>query len=183
MKTVVTVHNVNPLHGEMTGIHRQLLQWMYDTADRLLIHTESGREEIGELLGVAPDRVAVIPHGDYSFFFEDGSGPLTENDGSESRKTLLFFGAIAFIPIVDALAIAFISPLIVTALSPLVLKEHVGLRRMAAVGIGFVGTLIVLRPGSCIGSCRQRGKRRRRGCEPGTDREITLAVDLRALPP
>ena len=61
--------------------------------------------------------------------------------------TFLFFWSLKFMPIADALAIFFVQPLIVTALSPLILGEHVGPRRWAAVAVGFVGTLIIIRPG------------------------------------
>ncbi|MFM7421882.1 MAG: DMT family transporter, partial [Alphaproteobacteria bacterium] len=62
-------------------------------------------------------------------------------------STGFFFGAITFMPIADSLAIFFVQPLLITALSPLLLKEHVGPRRWAAVAIGFCGTLIIIRPG------------------------------------
>lgn len=62
--------------------------------------------------------------------------------------TFLFFSALKFLAIADALAIFFVQPLVVTALSPLILKEKVGPRRWAAVCVGFVGTLIIIRPGS-----------------------------------
>jgi drug/metabolite transporter (DMT)-like permease len=62
-------------------------------------------------------------------------------------STGFFFGAISFMPIADSLAIFFVQPLLITALSPLLLKEHVGPRRWAAVAIGFCGTLIIIRPG------------------------------------
>ena len=61
--------------------------------------------------------------------------------------TFCFFWSLKFLPIADALAIFFVQPLIVTALSPLILREHVGPRRWAAVCAGFVGTLIIIRPG------------------------------------
>ena len=61
--------------------------------------------------------------------------------------TFLFFWSLKFLPIADALAIFFVQPLVVTALSPLVLGEHVGPRRWAAVAVGFIGTLIIIRPG------------------------------------
>ncbi|GHD63963.1 DMT transporter permease [Thalassobaculum fulvum] len=64
--------------------------------------------------------------------------------------TFLFFGAIRTMPIADALALLFIAPLIVTALSPLVLGEAVGVRRWAAVLVGFAGALVVLRPGLTV---------------------------------
>lgn len=62
-------------------------------------------------------------------------------------STILFFAAIAIMPIADALALVFISPLIVTALSPVFLDEKVGIRRWLAVSIGFIGALIIIRPG------------------------------------
>jgi drug/metabolite transporter (DMT)-like permease len=46
-----------------------------------------------------------------------------------------------------ALTLAFVAPLITTALSPFILNEKVGLRRWLAVSVGFVGSLIVIRPG------------------------------------
>lgn len=61
--------------------------------------------------------------------------------------TFLFFSALKFLPIADALAIFFVQPLVLTALSPLVLKERVSTRRWAAVAVGFCGTLIIVRPG------------------------------------
>ncbi len=61
--------------------------------------------------------------------------------------TFTFFWSLKFLPIADALAIFFVQPLIVTALSPLVLGERVGPRRWAAVCVGFIGTLIIIRPG------------------------------------
>lgn len=61
--------------------------------------------------------------------------------------TFLFFAALRHLPIADALAVFFVQPLVVTALSPLILRETVGPRRWMAVAIGFVGTLIIIRPG------------------------------------
>lgn len=61
--------------------------------------------------------------------------------------TLAFFTALSGMPLADAIAIVFVAPLIVTALAPIVLKERVGARRWAAVAAGFVGALIIVRPG------------------------------------
>ncbi|PLL12128.1 hypothetical protein C0V75_14720 [Tabrizicola sp. TH137] len=61
--------------------------------------------------------------------------------------TFLFFSALQYLPIADALAIFFVQPLILTAISPFLLNERVGPRRWAAVAIGFIGTLIIIRPG------------------------------------
>ncbi len=59
-----------------------------------------------------------------------------------------FFYGISRMPLVDALTLGFTAPLIVTALSVPMLGEHVGWRRWSAVSIGFVGVLIILRPGT-----------------------------------
>jgi drug/metabolite transporter (DMT)-like permease len=61
--------------------------------------------------------------------------------------TFLFFLSLKSLPIADALAIFFVNPLIVTVLSALVLGETVGPRRRIALAAGFVGTLIIIRPG------------------------------------
>jgi len=58
-----------------------------------------------------------------------------------------FFYGISRMPLVNALTIAFTAPLFVTGLSVPFLGEHVGWRRWLAVVVGFIGVLIVLRPG------------------------------------
>ena len=63
-----------------------------------------------------------------------------------AATSLLFFTALATMPLTDALAIAFAEPMILTAVSPWLLGETVGWRRWAACGVGFIGTLIIIRP-------------------------------------
>jgi len=60
---------------------------------------------------------------------------------------ILFFYSISIISLAKALTLVFIAPLIVTLLSPILLGEKVGFRRWAAVIVGFIGSLIVIRPG------------------------------------
>ncbi|MFC5526389.1 DMT family transporter [Rhodanobacter ginsengisoli] len=55
--------------------------------------------------------------------------------------------AFTALPMAEAFALIFLLPIFVTILSVLVLKEHVGWRRWSAVVAGFVGVLVVLRPG------------------------------------
>jgi drug/metabolite transporter (DMT)-like permease len=61
--------------------------------------------------------------------------------------TFLFFQALKYLPIADALAIFFVNPLVSVILSAMLLREKVGPRRWAAVAVGFIGTLIIIRPG------------------------------------
>jgi len=62
-------------------------------------------------------------------------------------STLCFFYAISVLSLAEALTLAFIYPMISTLLSSIFLKEKVGIKRWIAVFIGFIGALIVLRPG------------------------------------
>ncbi len=61
-----------------------------------------------------------------------------------------FVVAFRYLPLADTHAIAAVYPLIITALSALVLGEFVGPRRWAAVGVGFVGVVVILRPGFSV---------------------------------
>ena len=60
---------------------------------------------------------------------------------------ICFFYSISIISLAKALTLAFIAPLIVTAFSPIFLGEKVGFRRWSAVLIGFIGSMVVIRPG------------------------------------
>ena len=61
--------------------------------------------------------------------------------------TFLFMNGLRYIPLADATAINFLAPLLVTALSAPVLGEKVDSRNWLAVLFGFVGVLIIVRPG------------------------------------
>jgi drug/metabolite transporter (DMT)-like permease len=67
-----------------------------------------------------------------------------------TTTTLLFFFGVKLLPLADASAIMFISPILVTVLAIPLLGERVGPRRWAAVIVGFVGALIVVRPGTGV---------------------------------
>jgi len=55
--------------------------------------------------------------------------------------------AFTALPMAETFALIFLMPIFVTLLSVLLLKEHVGWRRWSAVCIGFIGVMVVLRPG------------------------------------
>jgi len=59
----------------------------------------------------------------------------------------LFIVGVSYVPLADAVAITFVAPFMVTVMGALILREPVGIRRWTAVVIGFIGTLIVIRPG------------------------------------
>ena len=58
-----------------------------------------------------------------------------------------FIFAIRHVPLADAVAVSFVAPFLVTLMAALILREPVGWRRWVAVVLGFVGSMIILRPG------------------------------------
>ena len=56
------------------------------------------------------------------------------------------FTALRFLPLADAIAIAFVMPFIMLLLGKYVLGEVVGQRRLTACIVGFIGTLLVVQP-------------------------------------
>lgn len=64
--------------------------------------------------------------------------------------TFFFFSAAKSIGVTEAIAISFISPLVVTFLAWPILGERITMLRLASVVIGFAGVLIVIRPGSSV---------------------------------
>jgi drug/metabolite transporter (DMT)-like permease len=65
-------------------------------------------------------------------------------------SNVTYFVGLSLMPLADAVATAFVSPLIVTAMSALFLRETVGPRRWAAVAVGMLGVIVMTRPGSGV---------------------------------
>ena len=75
------------------------------------------------------------------------------------------FSSLARLPVVDATAISFVSPLFTVALSAIFLKERVRIYRWSAVIVGFAGVLVMLSPHLDVDrSDRQRGRGRPARC-------------------
>lgn len=70
--------------------------------------------------------------------------------GTLFLSNLCFFYAVTFIPIPQAAAISMTAPLIVALLAWPMLGERTTLGRVVALGIGFAGVLIVIRPGTAV---------------------------------
>jgi drug/metabolite transporter (DMT)-like permease len=62
-------------------------------------------------------------------------------------STAIYFTALSYVALPTAAAISFTGPFIVTMLAPAVLGETVGLRRWVSVILGFIGALVIVRPG------------------------------------
>ncbi|MCC6718526.1 MAG: DMT family transporter [Acetobacteraceae bacterium] len=63
-------------------------------------------------------------------------------------SALLFVAAIQLMPLAEATSVGFISPLLITALSVVVLGEVVRARRWIAIAVGLLGVLVIVRPGT-----------------------------------
>lgn len=63
-------------------------------------------------------------------------------------SNVLYFWALAFLPLAEMAAISFTSPFVVAALSVPLLGESVGWRRWTAIAVGFFGALLIIRPGT-----------------------------------
>jgi drug/metabolite transporter (DMT)-like permease len=64
-----------------------------------------------------------------------------------ATASIAFFSSIAVVPLADAVAIVFVSPLFMTAIAFFFLKEVVGWRRWTGCVVGFVGVLLIVQPG------------------------------------
>lgn len=70
--------------------------------------------------------------------------------GTESVVAALYISALSAMALADITAILMLTPLILTALSVFLLNEKVGWRRWSAVIVGFIGILLVIRPGGQV---------------------------------
>jgi len=70
--------------------------------------------------------------------------------GVGTVSVLLWFSALALLPLAQAVALSFTAPLFATVFAATFLREGSGPRRLTAAGIGFLGTLIILRPGVLV---------------------------------
>ncbi|MGH1369598.1 MAG: DMT family transporter [Maritimibacter sp.] len=62
-------------------------------------------------------------------------------------SSLAFVLALRTVPLAEAVAVSFVAPFFVTVMAALFLREKVGWRRWLAISIGFIGVLVIIRPG------------------------------------
>lgn len=74
-------------------------------------------------------------------------GPQIARGVAAAGSAVLFVTAVAHVPLADAVAVSFVAPFMLTIAGAVLLREPVGLRRWLAVIVGFVGMVIVIRPG------------------------------------
>lgn len=91
--------------------------------------------------------VLLVRAGSFDFLRTRRFGLQSLRAGLNIATNFAFIVGLSFLPLANAVALLMVGPLFVTALSVPLLGEKVGVRRWAAVGAGFTGALIIIRPG------------------------------------
>ena len=86
-------------------------------------------------------------HGGFAALRTKRLGTHLLRAGCVVASNLFYFLGLAAMPLADAVAVFFVAPLLITALSVPILGERVGPRRWFAVGMGLAGVIVMLRPG------------------------------------
>jgi len=90
--------------------------------------------------------VLYLPTKGFSIFKSNSAGMQSLRAITLLTGTFLNFAALQYLPLTITIAIFFAAPLVVCLLSIPVLGEKVGLRRLTAVGTGFIGVLFIVSP-------------------------------------
>jgi glycosyltransferase involved in cell wall biosynthesis len=90
---VHTVHNLWPHGARRDARDRQRLRRLYHACHHLIAHTEDTVQGLAEEFGVPPERISLIPHGNFRHFWnqERASVPLLD-DAAKRTPTILMFG-------------------------------------------------------------------------------------------
>ena len=104
---------------------------------------------IRSILGLAITLLVLAPfHGGLKVFRTERLSAHLLRSFFVFVANMAFFLGLATMPLADATAIFFISPLLITLFSVVFLQEYVGPWRWAAIGIGFIGVVVMMRPGT-----------------------------------
>lgn len=76
------------------------------------------------------------------------TGLLAIRTLAEIAATVAFLGALVHMPLANLSAVMQFTPLAVTLAAAVVFRERIGWRRLSAIGIGFLGVLLIIRPGA-----------------------------------
>ncbi|HUH84969.1 MAG TPA: DMT family transporter [Stellaceae bacterium] len=94
--------------------------------------------------------VAFFPRRGIRLFYTERPAVQALRSALLLASTGIYFTALYYTDLPTASVISFVAPFIITALSGVMLGEPIGPRRWSAVGVGFVGALFILRPGSGV---------------------------------
>ncbi|PCI04362.1 MAG: hypothetical protein COB78_08570 [Hyphomicrobiales bacterium] len=153
MSLPTLIDRFNALPGNLKGASALMLAAIGFTCMTLLIKLTGSHLHVTQILLV---RQVVMIGIVAPAIFRDFPGSLRSNHvglqfvrlGFATFAMLMGFTAVINLPLADATAIGFAKSFFVTIFAVLILKEVVGLRRWMAVGVGFLGVMFMVQPGT-----------------------------------
>ncbi|MCX5479946.1 DMT family transporter [Kaistia geumhonensis] len=144
---------MSSFEANLRGIGYLLLSILAFILNDTMIKVVSERLPIGEII-VLRGAVALVlilallfATGGHRAWRLAGNRLVAWRTIGEVGGTILYLYALFHMPIANASAISQIVPLMTTAAAAVFLREQVGWRRWMAIGLGFVGVMIIMRPG------------------------------------
>ena len=144
-----------PRHRPSLGIPLMLVAMVGITAvDAIAKHVASGLSGVQVAWGYFTFITVTLTAGFLVARIPPRRWLRTRNPGLQAFRAALLVGSLSmlfvslqYLALADATVISFASPLFMTALSWPILKERVGPHRWAAVLLGWIGVVVVIRPG------------------------------------
>lgn len=137
----------------LRGAALMVLAMLFFAVEDMLIKLMANTLPIGQIVGMLGVGSAILlgialwVQGEALFSRQMLTGPILLRAIGELVGSIGFVTAIALIPLSTASAILQATPLFVTLGAALFLQESVGWRRWTAIGVGFFGVLLIIRPG------------------------------------
>ncbi|MDP6704795.1 MAG: DMT family transporter [Alphaproteobacteria bacterium] len=134
------------------GLAAMILSGLLLTGQDAVVKWLTGGYATGEimfwrgLLSFLPMSLLIWHLGGIGLLRTGRPGALVMRSVLAALTSLMIVVSFRYLPLADALAIVFFSPILLTALAVPLLGERVGARRWSAVAIGFVGMLLIVRP-------------------------------------
>ena len=100
--------------------------------------------------GLALAVLGLLAHRGAHLFRSRHPGLQLLRGAATTVSSTCFIVALVYVPLASAVSVTFVAPFMVTILGALILRETVSTRRWIAVAMGFLGTLIIIRPGAAV---------------------------------
>lgn len=144
----VTRRSTSPIHGLLFMASGMFLFSMVDTIAKFLTNDfhpiqVMWSRQTGLVIGV----LILVAIKGFSIFHTNRPFLQVTRGIAAAGSGILFIFAIVYVPLADAVAVSFVAPFLVTVMGAIFLGEKVGIRRWTAISIGFLATLLIIRPG------------------------------------
>jgi drug/metabolite transporter (DMT)-like permease len=144
--------NDNAKHGVLLMSLAAFLWVLHDAISKWLLQDYSIYQVLllRTVFSLLPIWIVVRREGGYGRLRDSRIGVCLGRGCLAVACFVLFLAALPLMPLTDIFAIVMSAPLLIYALSALLLKEPVGLRRWLAVLVGFCAVLVMVRPGGAV---------------------------------